>query len=107
MCAQPTEISFMAVATKSRKTDRLVARVTPEDKALLERAADLEGRSVEAFVVSHVRSAAKKVVKAHDVISLNAAESRRFVEALLAPPRPPSEYVKAAVAHYRATVIER
>jgi uncharacterized protein (DUF1778 family) len=97
----------MAVATKTRKTDRLVARLTPEDKALLERAAGLEGRSVAAFVVSHVRCAAKKVVKAHDVTSLTATESRRFVEALLAPPRPPTKQMKSALALYRATVTER
>jgi len=38
----------MQVATRERKSDRLVARVTPEDKALFERAAVLEGCSVGA-----------------------------------------------------------
>lgn len=97
----------MAVATQSRKTNRLVARLTPEDKALLERAASLEGRSVAAFVVSHVRSAAEKVLQAHETIQLTAAESRRFVEALLAPPRPPTKRMKAALALSCETVTER
>jgi uncharacterized protein (DUF1778 family) len=97
----------MATATKSRKSDRLVARLTPHDKALLERAAGLEGCSVAAFVVSHVRAAAEKVVQDNEVIRLTAKESRRFVEALLAPPRRPTKRMQNALALYRATVSER
>ena len=97
----------MAIATKSRKSDRLVARLTPEDKALLERAAGMEGRSVAAFVVSHVRAAAEKVVRENEVIRLTAKESRRFVAALLAPPRPPTKRMQKALALHRETVTER
>lgn len=97
----------MAAIAKPRKSDRLVARLTPEDKALLERAAGLEGCSVAAFVVSHVRAAAEKVVEENEVIRLTARESRRFVEALLAPPRPPTKRMQKALALYRETVSER
>lgn len=37
-------------------------------------------------------------------IRLNAEESRRFAEALLAPPRPPTERMKRAAKLYRETV---
>ena len=97
----------MVAIAKSRKSDRLVARLTPADKALLERAAVLEGCSVAAFVVSHVRAAAEKVVEENEVIRLTAKESRRFVEALLAPPRPPTKRMQKALALYRETVSER
>jgi uncharacterized protein (DUF1778 family) len=97
----------MASATAQRKSGRLVARVTPEDKALLARAAVLEGCSVGRFVVSHSRTAAEKVVRERETIRLNAKESRRFVQALLAPPRPPTRRFKKALALYRETVIER
>ena len=97
----------MVAIAKSRKSDRLVARLTPADKALLERAAGLEGCSVAAFVVSHVRAAAEKVVEENEVIRLTAKESRRFVEALLAPPRPPTKRMQKALALYRETVSER
>jgi uncharacterized protein (DUF1778 family) len=97
----------MPSATAERKSGRLVARVTPADKALLERAALLEGCSLGRFVVVHSRAAAQKLVRARETIRLNARESRRFVEALLAPPRPPTRRFKEALALYRDTVIER
>jgi uncharacterized protein (DUF1778 family) len=97
----------MASATAERKSGRLVARVTPEDKALLKRAALLEGRSLGRFVVSHSRAAAEKVLRDGATIRLNAQESRRFVQALLAPPRPATRRFKEALALYRKTVIER
>jgi len=97
----------MTSATAQRKSGRLVARVTPEDKALLERAAVLEGCSVGRFVVSHSRAAAEKVVRERETIRLSADESSRFVQALLAPPRRPTGRLKEALALYRETVIER
>jgi len=97
----------MTSATAQRKSGRLVARITPEDKALLERAAVFEGCSVGRFVVAHCRAAAEKVVRERDTIRLNAEESRRFIRALLAPPRPPTRRLKEALALYRESVTER
>ena len=39
------------------------------------------------------------------VIRLNAEESRRLIDALLAPPRPPTAAMKRAMKQYRETVI--
>ncbi len=89
------------------RSDRHVARLTPEDKSLLTRAAALEGSSLAAFVVSHIRDAAQEVVRRHDSIRLNEAESRRFVEALLAPPAKPTERFAKALKHHQETVTER
>lgn len=97
----------MSAIASPRRTDRLVARVTSEDKALLERAAQIEGCSVAVFVISHVREAAEEVVRRHETISLNRAESLRFAKALIAPPRPPTRRAKEALALYRKTVKER
>jgi len=72
----------------------------------MERAALLEGCSLERFVVAHSRAAAQKVVRDRKSIRLDARESRRFVQALLAPPRPPTRRFKQALALYRETVIE-
>ncbi len=97
----------MPSATAERKSGRLVARVTPEDKALLQRAALLQGCSLGRFVVDHSRAAAAKVVRDRETIRLSAEESRRFVQALLGPPRPPTRRFKEALAVYRDSVIER
>jgi uncharacterized protein (DUF1778 family) len=96
----------MPVAFQKRKSNRLVARVTPEDKALFERAAVLEGCSVGAFVIQKVRAAAEKVVQGRETIRLNQEESRRFIKALLAPPRPPTKRFKEALKTYRNSVTE-
>lgn len=88
------------------KDDRLVARINPEDKAVIERAAALEGLSVASFVVSHARSAAVRTVEEHERIRLNDRESRSFVEALLASPRKPPAAARKAFADYRDSVTE-
>ncbi len=97
----------MPSAIAERKSRRLVARVTPKDKALLERAALLEGCSLGRFVLAHSRAAAEKLVRDHETIRLSEQESRRFVQALLAPPRPPTRRFKQALAAYRESVVER
>jgi uncharacterized protein (DUF1778 family) len=83
----------------------LVARVTADDKAVIAQAAALAGQSVGSFVVAEARKAALQTIEARERIVLNAAESRRFIQALLAPPRPPAERMKRSLKLYRETVI--
>ena len=90
-----------------RRSDRLVARITPEDKSLLTRAAALEGSSLASFVVSHIRDAAQEVIRRHDSILLNETESRRFADALLAPPIKSTERFAKALKLHQETVTER
>ena len=90
-----------------RRSDRLVARITPEDKSLLTRAAALEGSSLASFVVSHIRDAAQEVIRRYDSIQLNESDSRRFFEAMLAPPTKPTERFTKALKLYQETVTER
>lgn len=99
-------ITHVTTAAAQRKSGRLVARLTPQDKVLLEQAAALEGCSVGSFVVSHSRAAAEKALREQETIRLSGEESRRFVQALLAPPRAPTRRFKAALALYRQTVSE-
>jgi uncharacterized protein (DUF1778 family) len=91
--------------TEERKTSRLVARVSPRDKDLLERAAAFEGRTVAVFVVSHAVAKAERLIEQREVICLTAAESRRFVERLLAPPSKPPQTARRALAEYRRRVV--
>jgi uncharacterized protein (DUF1778 family) len=90
---------------KEPKSQRFVARVTAADKRIFHQAASLEGRSMATFVIAHAREAAQRLVARHEVIRLNAEDSRRFVEVLLAPPRPPTARMKRAMKLYRETVI--
>ena len=105
---KPAHIPAMATLQNDpRRSDRLVARITPEDKSLLTRAAALEGSSLASFVVSHIRNAAREVIRHHDSIQLNETESRRFVGALLAPPAKPTERFTKALMLHQETVTER
>jgi uncharacterized protein (DUF1778 family) len=91
----------MVVAVKSKnvaKSGRLVARVSSADKAVIMKAASLAGQSVGSFVV------AQETLETHDRVVLNAEQSRRFVEALLAKPAAPTARMCEAMKLSRAKV---
>lgn len=105
MYAHTAYINSMPVKMTEQRTERFVARVTQADKRIFQKAAALEGRSMATFVVAHAREAAEKIIARRQVIHLDAEDSRRFVEALLAPPRPATTRMKRAMKLYRETVI--
>lgn len=90
--------------TRTAKSGRLVARVSGVDKAIIVKAAALAGQSVGSFVVSQARKAALETVESHDRVVLNAEQSRRFVEALLAKPAAPTARMREAMKLSRAKV---
>ena len=87
------------------KEERLVARVSRADKELIEQAAGVAGVSVTTFVISYARRAAETLIREEGVIRLTAEESRRLMDALLAPPAPPTAVAKKALARYRRNVL--
>ena len=87
--------------TDRARGERLEARITAEQKALIQRAAELEGRSVTDYVISSVQDAARRTLDAHETITLSATDSRAFVDALLDPP-PVNARLKESVRRYRA-----
>ncbi len=88
------------VAHDRARSERLEARVTADQKALIQRAADLEGRSVTDYVLASVQDAAKRTIENHQTIVLGAVDSRAFVDALLDPPPIPRR-LKDSVRRYR------
>jgi len=86
-------------ARPATKTARLDARVSQEQKALIQRAADLQGRSLTDFIVASLQESAKRAIEEHETIVLNAEASRLFVEALLHPPKPNEALRDAARLH--------
>lgn len=81
------------------RRERLETRVTAEEKALLQRAADLEDRSLTEFIRSSAHDAAVQTIREHEVIKLTAEESAAFIEALMNPPAPNEELRAAFRAH--------
>lgn len=90
----------MAPATNPKSVARLEARVDPEIKALWQKAADLEGRTLTDFVIASVQAAACKVIEQHQILKLSVEDSEVFVNALLNPPKP-NDALKAAAQRYK------
>jgi uncharacterized protein (DUF1778 family) len=84
------------------KEQRLETRCTADQKALIARAAALSGRSVTDFANSTLVEVATRIIREHELISLNARDSRAFVAALGKPAAPGAKLRKAA-ARYAAS----
>src|SRR5665213_220645 len=74
----------------------LRARVSSNQKALIERAAELVGLTVPDFIASNLQQAALKTIEESERIRLTTEESRSFAEALLQPRRANSTLREAA-----------
>ena len=82
---------------------RLEARISAEQKARLQRAAALSGRTLSEFVVASAQEAATRVIQAHEGIRLGRAEQVAFVNALLKPPAASARLRRAAAAYRKQT----
>lgn len=95
----------MTHATDSKSPARLEARISQETKALIQKAADLEGRTLTDFVVASVQAAAYKVIEHHQTLKLGIEDSEAFVDAILNPPQPNEALKSAALQHKQAMSI--
>lgn len=85
------------------RAERLEARITVEQKTLIERAAALQGRSVTDFVLTSVQDAARRAIEEHHQLSLSVRDSEAFVAALL-DPAPVNARLRDTVRRYRESV---
>jgi uncharacterized protein (DUF1778 family) len=89
----------MAPASNVKNTTRLEARISPETKAIVQKAADLEGRTLTDFVIATVLTEARKVIAQHQTLTLSLEDSQAFVEALLNPPEPNQTLISAGLRY--------
>jgi uncharacterized protein (DUF1778 family) len=82
------------------KAERLEARVTAEQKRLIERAAALQGRTLTDFVLTSVQDAARRAIEEHQRLELSVRDSEAFVDALLNP-KPVNDRLRDTVRRYR------
>ncbi|MBX9847370.1 MAG: DUF1778 domain-containing protein [Xanthobacteraceae bacterium] len=82
------------------RAQRLEARVTAEQKGLIEHAAALQGRTVTDFVLTSVQDAARRAIEQHQQLELSVRDSRAFVDVLLHP-KPVSDRLRETVRRYR------
>jgi len=93
-------------ATKSRnkkkvtaKVYRFDARLDEDQKTLIQRAADLEGRTMTDFVLHSAKVAAERTIQDRAIMVLSARDTEAFVNAILNPPEPGPVLRAAARAH--------
>jgi uncharacterized protein (DUF1778 family) len=89
-----------AVPVPPRRHERFAARLSAAQKARLQRAADLTGRSLTDFVIAAAEREAEEMIRRHEIIELSARDSLRLAEALLNPPAP-NDALRAAWEDYR------
>jgi uncharacterized protein (DUF1778 family) len=90
-----------AVRRRARKEQRLEARVTRDQKRLIERAAELRGTTVTEFLVASAQQAAAETIRDHEVLVLRNEARDVFINAFLNPPAP-NEALRSAARLYRA-----
>ena len=83
-------------ADMTRRSERLDARVTREEKETIETAARLRGTSITDFIVMSAREAAIRAIRENEILTLSQRSRKVFVEALLHPPKPNERALAAA-----------
>ena len=82
------------------QTERLEARVAPEQKTLFQRAAALRGVSLKEFMVASMREAAVKTIEEHELI-LSMKDLQILIDVLMNPPEPNATLLAAAENYFR------
>jgi uncharacterized protein (DUF1778 family) len=92
-----------AKTNKAVKDARLEARVTIEQKQLMERAASLRGQNLTEFIISTLAEASMQIVKDGEFIELTNRDRQVFADALLNP-LPPSDLAVADALWYQQVI---
>src|ERR1051325_8613860 len=64
------------------KAERLEARITSAQKEILQRAAEIEGRSLTDFVVSAAHASARRIIHEQENLQLSKKDRGLFIAAL-------------------------
>lgn len=88
------------------RTERTEARLLPEQKARIDRAAAIRGLSRSDFIVQTADEAAIRIIQEHETWTLSVPDRERFLEALLHPPAPNSR-LRAAARRHKKTLASR
>jgi uncharacterized protein (DUF1778 family) len=88
------------------KVYRFDARLDEDQKTLIQRAADLEGRTMTDFVLQSAKVAAERTIHERAMMILSARDTEAFVNAILNPPGP-GPVLRAAARAYKTSVSRR
>lgn len=85
------------------KSERIEARVTAEQKAIIQRAAELQGRTITDFIVSVLHDTAERTIREYEIINLTNRERELFVDAMLNSPKANEKFL-AHAKFYKQTL---
>jgi uncharacterized protein (DUF1778 family) len=85
------------------KKERIDLRLPPAAKSQIEKAADLQGRTLSDFVVDAALTQASQVIEQQMVLKLCLEDSLALAEAFTKEPEPNKKAMEAAQRH-RATL---
>lgn len=88
------------------KTYRFDARLNEAQKLLIQRAADLEGRTMTDFVLYSAKEAAERAIEKHGMLVLTSRDTKAFADAILRPAEP-GPVLRKAAREYRGKTASR
>jgi uncharacterized protein (DUF1778 family) len=74
-------------AASQNKIERINLRVKSSAKDIIMLAAGFEGKTVSHFILTSALKCAEKTVREHQMMTLNANDSKAFLKAISAPVR--------------------
>lgn len=80
----------------AKRTQRLDARVTKQEKEVIETAAALRGISVTDLLRMSATDTATRIIRENELLTLSGHARTIFVDALLNPPKPNEKALAAA-----------
>lgn len=89
----------------SAASNRLEVRLPAEEKAVLSRAAQLEGIKLSQFVLAPALKRARKVIADAEQVATTAAGYKDVLDALAKPPKPTKALI-AAMRDYETADIQ-
>lgn len=95
-------LAFEHVSQNGQRTARLEGRVTPEVKALIDRAASLQGVNTTEFLVAHCTAAARETINRLESTVLRPEDRDAFMRAFN-DTTPNKELVDLMAMHKRVT----
>jgi uncharacterized protein (DUF1778 family) len=97
-----TALKSRKPTTPKLKAYRFDARLNEVQKVLIQKAADLEGRTMTDFVLHSAETAAQRTIEERAMLMLSVRETEAFVDAILYPAEA-GPVLRKAGSHYKST----
>ena len=87
----------------AKRSLRIEARITPENLAVIRRAAEIQGRSVSDFLVTAAQDAAHRAIEEAQIIRISVAQHEQIMKAIANPP-PLAPAMERAIERHRRLI---